>query len=296
MKDVTPNLRSSRMSAGVICVAAFSLMVALPIQAQGSDELTGNLRLSSSLRSPAEGQPPGNAAGPSHQNSIPAGTILPVVLRTSLSFEKCQPGQMVRGKIAQDVPLENGSTIRKGSTIEGHVVEVTPASSGTEAKVSIQFDKLNLAGQWVTVKTNLRAIAGFMTVLEAGVPEEAPGEGSVSNWLPTTQIGGDSVYGVKGPVMSANDTSKVIGRSTGDGVLVTASAKEGTECRGAVEGNDKPQALWVFSSDACGTYGIEHLKIIHAGRTSPEGTIVLASEKPNLSLRSGDGLLLRVGR
>ena len=94
--------------------------------------------------------------------------------------------------------------------------------------------------------------------------------------------------------MSGEDASKAVGTSVGDGVLARANAKEGTKCRGSVEGNDSPQALWVFSTDACGVYGIEHLHIAHAGRAVPAGTIILASEMPNLKLRNGDGLLLRV--
>ena len=225
---------------------------------------------------------------------IPVGTILPVVLRTAITFEKCQPGQVLHGKIAQNVPLQNGLTIHKGSAIEGHVVEVTAATSDHGPQVSIQFDKVYVAGHWIPVVTNLRAVAGFMEVLEPGVPTET---GSPVDWLPTTQVGGDTVYGLGGPVMSAEDVSEVIGKSVGeDGVLARVSGKEGTKCRGAVEGNDNPQALWVFSGDACGAYGLEHLKILHAGRTEPMGTIVLASERKNTGLRYGDGMLLRVDR
>jgi hypothetical protein len=273
MKSSIPNFGPVRLGVGALLFACFSVMGVSPIHAA---------------------QTPSSAAPASQQNSLPAGTILPVVLRTSVSFDKCKAGEILRGKIAQNVPLPNGSTVRRGSQIEGHVVEVTPATNGTGAKVSIQFDKLYLAGQWIPVTTNLRAIAGFMTVIESGVPEEAPAEGAPYTWLPTTQIGGDSVYGVWGPVMSWNDASEVVGKSVGDGVLARPKAKEGTNCRGELEGNDKPQALWVFSTDACGAYGIAHLNIVHAGRTHPVGTIVLASEKQNVKLRNGDGLLLRV--
>jgi hypothetical protein len=133
-----------------------------------------------------------------------------------------------------------------------------------------------------------RAIAGFVAVQQASVPTEAPAEGSPYEWLPTSQIGGDTVYGRSGEVIS---DSKVIGKSVNGGVLVQVSAKEGTSCRGEING--RPQALWVFSGDACGIYGIEHLKIDHAGRTDPQGTIVLVSETPKLKLSAGDGLLLR---
>jgi hypothetical protein len=264
----------------------FALTAALPASAQESVQRkpTGSAAQSQAT----------NSVGTSQENKIPAGTILPVVLRTSFELDRCKPGQQVHGQIAQNVPLPNSATIRRGSQIEGHIVEVTPASNGAGVKVSIQFDKLNMKGQWIPVVTNLRAIAGFMNVIEAGVPYEAPAEGAPHNWLPTTQIGGDSVYGMPGPVMSWNDASKVVGRSVGDGVLAHPQANEGTGCRGELEGNDNPQALWVFSTDACGTYGIEHLNIIHAGRTHPVGTIVLASETQNVRLRNGDGLLLRV--
>ena len=230
----------------------------------------------------------------SQENKIPRGTILPVVLRTSFELDRCKPGELLRGQIAQQVPLPNGATIRRGSQIEGRIVEVTPAGGGTAAKVAMQFDRLNVKGKWIPVVTNLRAIAGFMTVIEAGVPDEAPAEGAPHDWLPTTQIGGDSVYGMWGPVMSWNDASEVVGKSVGDGVLARPRSKEGAECRGELEGNDNPQALWVFSTDACGVYGIEHLNIVHAGRTDPLGKIVLASETRNVKLKNGDGLLLRV--
>jgi hypothetical protein len=235
-----------------------------------------------------------NSAGTPYEDKIPIGTILPVVLRTSFEVDRCKPGELLHGQIAQEVPLPNGATIRRGSQIEGRILEVTPAGGGSGAQVAMQFDRLNVKGKWIPVVTSLRAIAGFMTVIEAGVPYEAPGEGVPPNWLPTRQIGGDSVYGVWGPVMSWNDASEVVGKSVGDGVLARPRAREGAECRGELQGNDNPQALWVFSTDACGAYGIEHLNIVHAGRTDPVGKIVLASETRNVKLKNGDGLLLRI--
>ncbi len=66
--------------------------------------------------------------------------MLPVILRTSFSFDKCKAGQTLHGKIAKDVPLRNGSVIRKGSDLEGHIVEVTPAANGSGANVVMQFE------------------------------------------------------------------------------------------------------------------------------------------------------------
>jgi len=225
--------------------------------------------------------------------SIPAGTVLPVRLNSSLSSSKSKPGQVITASIMQDVPLPGGGKIHRGSKVRGHIIAVNAATATSPASVSLQFDALLASGQTIPVVTNLRALAGFMEVLEAQTPTTAPGESDVYRWLTTVQIGGDVVYGEEGPVAGHNDSSKIIGKSVPYGVLAPVTAKEGTKCRGAVDGNDSPQALWVFSADACGVYGIQHLEITHTGRSNPAGVIVLSSDK-NVSVRSGAGMLLRV--
>jgi hypothetical protein len=52
--------------------------------------------------------------------------------------------------------------------------------------------------------------------------------------------------------------------------------------------------LWVFSSDACGVYGFDHLHIAHAGRTAPAGVVSLVSDQGELKIPAGTGLLLRI--
>jgi hypothetical protein len=231
---------------------------------------------------------------PDSSISIPPGTILPVRLNSSLSSSKNKPGQIISATIMQDVPLPDGAKVRRGSKVRGHIVAVSAASTSSPANISLQFDTLLVSGQTIPIVTNLRALAGFVEVLEAQTPVTAPGESDVYRWLTTVQIGGDVVYGEEGPVASHNDSSKIIGKSVPYGVLAPVVAMEGTECRGAIDGKDSPQALWVFSSDACGVYGIQHLEITHAGRSDPAGVITLSSNKNNVSVHSGAGMLLRV--
>lgn len=215
-------------------------------------------------------------------------------LNTSLSSAKNKARQAVTGRIMQDVPLPDGSKIREGAAVEGHIIEVIRGDSAIGARVSIQFDTLRSSQQVIPISTSLRAIAGPMEVAQAQTPQSGPGESDVFDWLDTVQIGGDAVYGLGGPVTAANDSSLVVGKRVASGVVSQVRAKEGTKCRGAIDGNESPQALWVFSSDACGTYGIEHLHIAHAGRTGPAGVIVLSSDNGTLKIPNGTAMLLRV--
>ena len=73
-------------------------------------------------------------------------------------------------------------------------------------------------------------------------------------------------------------------------------SRQGRDCRGPVDGKGSPAAMWVFSSDACGTYDLPQIRVTHAGRTQPLGVIILISEKGQFNLPRGAGMLLRVNQ
>lgn len=225
--------------------------------------------------------------------ALPLGTILPVHLNSAISSAKSKPGQVITARTMQDIPLSSGLKIRAGSKVIGHIVEITQATTGAGARVSLQFDQLVSSHETINMTTSLRAIAGFMEVTDAQVPYGA-GESNDGQWLTTVQVGGDVAYGEGGPVTSGEDAGIVVGKLVKGSLLGQVRAKEGTPCRGAIDGNNSPQALWVFSSDACGTYGLGHIQIEHAGRTDPAGVIVLVAGSGNLKIASGAGLLLCV--
>ena len=222
--------------------------------------------------------------------AIPSGTILPIRLNSSLSSSKTRPGQIITARIMRDVPLANGGKVREGNSVIGHVVNVSsPANANTE-QISLQFDKLISSGRTIPIRTNLRAVAGFVAVMEAGIPADGP----VSMPIATTQVGGETAFTSGGAVEAGNGV--VVGKSVNDGVLVQARAdsRQGRDCRSVVDDDKSPQAMWVFSSDSCGTYGLSNIRVAHAGKTEPVGVIVLTSEKGQLKLPSGAGMLLRV--
>jgi hypothetical protein len=227
------------------------------------------------------------------QNTIPAGTIVPVALNSSLNSRKVKPGQVMTARVMQDVPLSPGSTIHAGAKVIGRVIDVRPANGGTGAQVSFRFDTLVVSKRRIPIITNLRALASMMAVEAAQLPESGPDRGTSQNAWTTDQIGGEVVYRGGGPVA---DGLRSVGEPTYGGVLVHVSAKPGSPCRGEIEGNDRLQALWVFSSDACGVYDFADLAIVHAGRTDPVGEITLASDKGEVNIRAGSGMLLRVNK
>jgi hypothetical protein len=220
---------------------------------------------------------------------IPAGTILPVRLNESLSSSRNQAGDVITARIMQDVPLANGRKIHAGAKVIGRVVEVSHSVDGHGEQVSVQFDRLISSGRTTSIKTNLRALAGFVAVMQAQTPTDGP----VSMPIATTQVGGDVAY-TAGGVVTTED-GEVVGKSVNDGVLVQvrASNRQGEECGAAINENNSPQAMWVFSSDACGTYGVAEMGIVHPGKTQP-GVIVLMSAKRQLKLLRGAGMLLQV--
>src|SRR5580700_8702147 len=224
------------------------------------------------------------------QNTIPSGTILPVALNSSLNSRKTKPGQVITARVMQDVPLL-GSTIHAGAKVVGRVIDVKPANGASGAQISFRFDTLMVSKRRIPITTNLRAGASMMAVEAAQMPESGPDRGTSQNAWTTDQIGGEVVYRGGGPVANG---LRPVGEPTTNGVLVHISAKPGSKCRGEIEGNDRLQATWVFSSDACGVYDIPNLEIAHSGRTNSVGEITLASTKGEVSVRAGSGMLLRL--
>jgi hypothetical protein len=226
-------------------------------------------------------------AGTLAQISIPAGTILPAQLNTSVDSQKLKVGNKLTARIMQDVP---GTQVRVGAKLIGEIIKVE-VPKGQPAQITLRFDNIKVGHQAVPVKTSLRALASMMEIEDAQTPTVGTDRGTPWAWMPRTLIGGEAAYGQGGPVVHGAD---VVGTAVFDGVLAPAQKNPHRGCRGEVEGNSKPQALWVFASDACGVYGMENIRIAQNGRTSPLGEITLSSSEGRLLVHSGSGILLRV--
>lgn len=235
------------------------------------------------LLSPATGLPA--------QTSVPPGTVLPVRLDSSVSSAKSKPEQMVKARVMQDVLLPGGSEIRQGTQVVGHLVKLVPKSGNSAAQMILTFDSIRLANHTVPLHTSLRALASNLEVADAETPKYFD-DATPSSYGTTTQVGGEVVYRGGGHVMNGET---VVGEPVYGGVLSRPRSNVDKGCRGAVAGNDQPQSLWIFSSNACGAYGYPLVGIAHAGRKDPLGEIVLTSASGgSLNVRRGTAMLLRV--
>jgi len=217
---------------------------------------------------------------------LPVGTALPVVLNSTLDAKKDKPGQKIEGRLMQDIPLSAGEKIKAGAHVIGHIVEVRRAGGGY--RMVVKFDQLQERGTTIPLNVSARAIASSQSVYEAEVPIDASSNCETSVQWVMRQVGGEIVRRGLGIIESGDG---VVGRYDGEAWGKLTSASEG-DCT-AADGNGIEQALWVFSTSACGLYGFEGVKLVHDGRTDPVGQIILESGK-NIHVGGGSGWFLLV--
>jgi hypothetical protein len=233
-------------------------------------------------------------AGPSPVQTtpnIPPGTVLPIRLDGSLDINSLRPEQRFEARIAQEVPLPSKEKISLRSRVMGTVISVNKDSDSSAVSVSLKFDQLEEKKATLNITSSLRAVASFQAVRNAQMSLTGADAGSPAGWATTVQIGGDNRFGDGGKVR--NTQKQAVGKGVLGGVMVHIAANPALGCDGPAAGNDRLQALWVFSSNACGVYDLRHVKIIHNGQADPVGVITLEFAKAGMKLESGTAFLLR---
>lgn len=222
-------------------------------------------------------------AGAVTPHNLPPGTALPIMLSTTINARSDKAGKKIEGKLMQEVRLPSGIVIKKGSRVIGQVV-----STQKPSRLTLQFTYLQEDHQTIPLNVSLRALAASENVFQAGVPADASAAEQSDEWV-TQQVGGDFVFRGRGYVSSNQGK---VGIWTGNGVVGRLSP--GEDCPDSA-GNGEEQALWVFSTTACGVYGYEKkLTIAHDGQTAPVGQITLQFMGKELQVHGGSGWLLVV--
>jgi hypothetical protein len=219
------------------------------------------------------------------------GYILPSQLDGSLEVKDAKAGDTLQARIQQEVPLPDQKKIAFRSLVKGSVVAVSRDQDGRGVGVTLRFDQLSDRGQNFSMATSLRALASYNAVRSAETPHTGADTGSPTGWANTFQVGGDIRYGDGGIVRDRYKEN--VGKGVRGGVLVYLKPNPERGCEGPLERDNHVQALWVFSADACGVYGMKGVDIYN-GQRAHVGEFTLHFEKSDMTLGSGTGLLLRV--
>jgi len=217
--------------------------------------------------------------------SLPAGTALPVMLNSTLKSGDAKAGEKIEGRLMQQVLLPSGGKIKSGSHVTGHVV--SDELAGSVWRITVTFDSLQDQGRTIPLNVNLRAMAATESVFQAKTPIDSASTYESSYGWTTKQVGGDVVFRGRGYLASPDGK---VGRWKGTGAWGKLTPAD--DCL-ASDSNEQEQALWVFSTTACGIYGFENLKLAQTGSAAPIGQITLESTK-DILVRDGSGWLLLV--
>jgi hypothetical protein len=218
---------------------------------------------------------------------IPPGTVVPVMLETTLDAVKTKSDKKIEGRVMQDVLLSGRQKIKERSRISGHVVDVArPGASGSA--LTVRFDVISDDGRTIPITAALLAVASENAVSEAQSPINLTSDRDPMTQWTTRQVGGDIVNRAVGKAGSKKGVSGTWLGGTSVAMKLTANPTAG--CNGGT-GYDEEQSLWVFSSDACGVYGLKGVTIERSGKNLPSADIVLKSNS-RLQIGRGSGWLL----
>jgi hypothetical protein len=223
--------------------------------------------------------------------ALPVGTFLPVMLNSNIDSDKSKPGQKLDAKLKQDLSLPDGTTVKSGTELFGHIISVNRSSGSSPARIVFVFDNIKMNGRLYPITTDLRAAASMMAIFQARQPINSVAMDASSSWdYNTRQVGGDVVFGRK----DVRSGDGVVAMSPEPGAVVgIPRANEEAGC--PAPDNKNLQSFWLFSTSACGVYGNDDAKMEVSRKPSDnnDGHITLIAPK-RVELRNGGGLLLVV--
>ncbi len=218
---------------------------------------------------------------------IPAGTVIPVMLNTSLNAGKDGAGKNIEGRVMQDVPTPLGFTISKGSKVTGQVVSAGK-SGGSDSTLVLKFDSIQDHGRTIPLTAAVLAVASMQSVAQAQSPISSNSDTQSASAWTTRQVGGDVVSRSQRKVGTSGGLTGTWLEDSSVFIKLTPNVDAG--CPGG-PGYDRPQAVWIFSSSACGMYDLGNARIESSGATPPLGNVSISSDR-NLQIRGGSGWLL----
>ena len=179
----------------------------------------GNARAAAppELPSPSAPATPAPPPAPTYREvTIPAGTALPIELRTTVGSETSKVEDQVRGTLRRAITVNGTEVVPAGSEVLGTVTEATrSARVKGRARVAVRFSRLDVPGD-----------AERVSIRTASIAREAEG----TKKQDAAKIGGGAAAGaVIGGIIGGGDGAAkgaAIGGGAGTGVVLSTRGKE----------------------------------------------------------------------
>jgi hypothetical protein len=231
-----------------------------------------------------------------------AGTASSSEMNATLSkpvdARKAKPGDEVTATNDRDAKAADGTSIKRGSKLVGHVTKARPldksasGSADSASMLSIVFDKAILKdGHEVPLNATIQAVSAAESEASLGSNAGGAGMSAVGSGAGSARgTGGGLLGGAHGAVGGGLNTAGGLAGGVGHGVSGTAGAVTGATAHsaGAVGGLNSSGML---TSGSKGVFGLNGLEFASSSTGSAEGSVITSATR-NVRLDGGTRMLL----
>ena len=241
------------------------------------------------------------SAGTRHAQADAAGSSeMSATLSKPVDARKAKPGDPVTATNDRDAKTADGTSIKQGSKLLGHVTKAQPLDKSASGKadasagsmLALVFDKAVLKdGREVPLNATIQAISAAESDASLGSEMGGAGTSAVGSSLGSPRAsGGGLIGGVGGSMAGGLSAAGGMAGGVSHGVsgAVGGMANGTVHSAGAVGGLTSSGTL---TSGSKGVFGVKGLDIVSSSAGSAEGSAITSSTR-NVRLDGGTKMLL----
>ena len=233
------------------------------------------------------------SAGTRHAQADAAGSSeMSATLSKPLDARKAKPGDPVMATNDRDAKTADGTSIKHGSKLLGHVTKAQPldksgsgkADASAGSMLAVVFDKAVLKdGREVPLNATIQAISAAESDASLAADAGGAGTSTLGSSLGSSRASGGGRGGLIGSV-----GGPVAGGLSAAGGMAGGMANATVHSAGAVGGLTSSGML---TSGSKGVFGVKGLEIVSSSAGSAEGSAITSSTR-NVRLDGGTKMLL----
>ena len=295
-------MRTSTMLLWAVLSLTANAFAAGPA-AQGGASTTSSTDVSANRNgaSATNSSTPTASAGTRHAQADAAGSSeMSATLSKPVDARKAKPGDPVTATNDRDAKTADGTSIKQGSKLLGHVTKAQPLDKSASGKadasagsmLALVFDKAVLKdGREVPLNATIQAISAAESDASLGSEMGGAGTSAVGSSLGSPRAsGGGLIGGVGGSMAGGLGAAGGMAGGVSHGVsgAVGGMANGTVHSAGAVGGLTSSGTL---TSGSKGVFGVKGLDIVSSSAGSAEGSAITSSTR-NVRLDGGTKMLL----